>query len=270
MSLFGKMNRKLSKHSTEILLVGGAVSLIYSGVKIVQGTIKSVREIDKKLEEKHDMQEWKNLDNGDNGDNTESPEVTIDKKEIVQTVWKNYIPAVAAAAFGFACFFESDHIHRKGKSALLTLYALSEADRLDFKKQTEKVVGKNKVKEIEQEVIQERVKKETETMPKTHVIETGHGNTLIRDAFSGQYFRCDTEYIRKKCNDLTYRLWSAMEIDLNDVYMEIDGLEQNDGGDMVGWIAEDGPIEPYFVAAFSAWGEPCASMSFTTPPHYLK
>lgn len=262
--VFGKMNRSLSKHSTEILLVGGATSLIYSGVKIVQATIKSVRDIDKKLEEKQKEAEETIQED------EESAEVTIEKKEIVQTVWKNYIPAVAAAAFGFACIFESDHIHRKGKSALLTLYALSEADRLDFKKQAEKVVGKNKVKEIEQEVVQERVKKETETMPKSHVIETGHGNTLIRDAFSGQYFRCDVEYIRKKCNDLTYRMWSAMEMDLNDFYMEIDGLEQNDGGDMVGWIADDGPIEPYFVAAFSAWGEPCANMSFTTPPHYLR
>ena len=50
--MFGRMSRSLSKHSTEILLVGGAVSLIYSGVKIVQATIISTREIDTKLAEK--------------------------------------------------------------------------------------------------------------------------------------------------------------------------------------------------------------------------
>lgn len=263
--MFGRMNRTLSKHSTEMLLIGGAVSLVYSGVKIIQATIKSTREIDAKLAEKQ-----RKLDE-QNYTSDVTPRATMDQKEIVKEVWKNYIPAVAAAAFGFACMFEADHIHRRGKSALLTLYALSEADRIDFKKKTEELIGKNKTQEIQQDVEQDRVFKETSTMDdKVDVIETGHGSTLIKDAFSGRYFRCSYEYIRKKCNDLTYRLWSSMEMELNSLYFEIPNMEPAECGDMVGWVAEDGPIEPYFTSTFSAWGEPCAVMRFEVPPHYLR
>lgn len=263
--MFGRMSRSLSKHSTEILLVGGAVSLIYSGVKIVQATIISTREIDTKLAEKQ-----KQLDEEYKYSKEPTPEAKMEPKEIIKEVWKNYIPAFAAAAFGFACVMEVDHIHRKGKSALMALYALSESDRIDFQKKAEQIVGKNKVQEIQQEVQQERVTKETTAMPKANVIETGHGSTLIKDAWTGRYFRCDYEFIRKKCNDLTYRLWSAMEMNLNSLYYEIPNMEPADCGEYVGWIAEDGPIEPFFTSTFSAWGEPCAVMQFQISPHYLR
>ena len=111
---------------------------------------------------------------------------------------------------------------------------------------------------------------EKQTGIKVNVIETGHGSTLIKDAWTGRYFRCDYEFIRKKCNDLTYRLWSAMEMNLNSLYYEIPNMEPADCGEYVGWIAEDGPIEPFFTSTFSAWGEPCAVMQFQISPHYLR
>lgn len=263
--IFGRFNRSLSKHSTEILIIGGTASLIYSGVKIVQATIKSTHEIDAKLAEKQ-----RQLDEENKQSEEPTPEAKMEPKEIVKEVWKNYIPAIATAVFGFVCFLEADHIHRKGKSALMALYALSEADRIDFKKKAEEIVGKTKVQEIQQEVQQERVAKETNAMAKADVIETGHGTTLIKDSWTGRYFRCDYEFIRKKCNDLTYRLWSAMEMNLNSLYYEIPNMEPADCGEYVGWIAEDGPIEPFFTSTFSSWGEPCAVMQFEVPPHYLK
>lgn len=263
--MFGRLNRSLSKHSTEILVIEGVASLIYSGVKIVQATIKSTREIDAKLAEKQ-----KELDEENKYSEEPIPEAKMESKEVVKEVWKNYIPAVAAAAFGFACIFEADHIHRKGKSALMALYALSEADRVDFEQKAEKIVGKNKVQEIQQEVQQDRVTKESSNMSKADVIKTNHGNVLIKDAFSGRYFYCNEEFIRTKCNDLTYRLWSEMEMDLNSLYYEIPNMEPADCGNYVGWVAEDGPIEPTFIHTTSAWGEPCAVLYFTTAPHYLR
>lgn len=263
--IFGRFNRSLSKHSTEILIIGGTASLIYSGVKIVQATIKSTHEIDAKFAEKQ-----RQLDEESRQSEESTPEAKMEPKEVVKEVWKNYIPAIATAAFGFACFLEADHIHRKGKSALMALYALSEADRIDFQKKAEKIVGKTKVQEIKQEVQQDRVTKETSTMAKADVIETGCGNTLFKDAWTGRYFRCDYEFIRKKCNDLTYRLWSAMEMNLNSFYYELPNVEQADCGERVGWVAEDGPIEPFFTTTFSAWGEPCAVLQFEVAPHYLR
>lgn len=238
------MQTTMIKRSPEILTGIGIAGMVTTTVMAVKATPKAM----KLLEEEQQRHSEK-----------------LTKIETVKAAWKPYIPAAVTGTISVACLIGANSVNARRNAVLATAYNLSETALTEYKEKVVETVGEKKEKEIRDKVAREHVEKNP-VSPK-EVIITGKGNTLCRDAISGQYFESDIEFIRKTVNELNRRLMSEMYIPLNDFYYDI-GLERSIMGDDLGWNIDRGLIE-LDVSAQMAWNEkPCLEISYSIAPQY--
>lgn len=134
----------------------------------------------------------------------EKPET---KKEAVKLIWKYYIPAgiaVSATIISDICFYRIGLKELAALTASVT-YLTSNRDKLE--KKLKEVVGEEKYKEIKKEITKELFDEEkakqsnvkpSKNMPVHHRFaaeETGYGDTLFLDGWSGRFFRSSIEEV---------------------------------------------------------------------------
>lgn len=167
--------------------------------------------------------------------------------EKVKTGAKIFAPAIFSGAMSVACFLSSNVIQNH-RNAVLTAGIIASEDMLrSYQKETEALVGKEKADNIEKLALKDTVVKNP---PKDeHVINTGHGDDLFIDKFSGRYFRSDMGFIKRAVADLNNQLIDESCVTLNDLYCAI-GLEPVDAGEQFGWMYKfDGLIDVTFPSA---------------------
>ena len=141
----------------------------------------------------------------------EKPET---KKEAVKLVWKYYIPAGVALGttiIADVCFYR---IGVKEFAALTASVSYLTANRTKLEKKLKAVVGEEKFdeikKDIQKEIIVEKAEREEAAEKKDNRIkgpknctcrtklvaeETGYGDTLFLDGWSGRFFRSSLEEV---------------------------------------------------------------------------
>ena len=127
-------------------------------------------------------------------------------------------------------------------------------------------IGKNKEREIRDEVAKDKII--NNPVNNRGVILTGKGDTLCYDALTGRYFKSDIEQIRRAINELGRSMLNHMSITLNDVYYAL-GLETTKIGEMIGWVIDDGLLEPDFSSQLTTDGTPCLVVDFMEQPRYI-
>ena len=125
-------------------------------------------------------------------------------------------------------------------------------------------IGEKKEKEIQEKVSQKKVERQQLTYEE--IVNTGSGNTLCYDGFSGRFFRANPDSLDRAVNKLNYRMFSENYISLNEFYAEI-GLPCNDVGDVLGWRIEKGQILLH-KESFIKDNEPCFAIRFENDPEY--
>lgn len=231
----------ISKHSPEILTGLGLASMVTSTVLAVKATPKAVELIQKEEYERKER---------------------LKPKEVVQTTWKEYLPAASFGIGGIICIICGCRIGTKRGAALATAYAVSERTLRTYRDKVIETVGEKKEKEIRQKVAQESVDKNPPVESK--VIITQKGNTLIKDEYSGRYFRSDLDSIRKASNELNREMLHNNYISLNQWYSAI-GLEMIKDGHRIGWNIDRGLIELDFNTCLVG-DEPCITMEYSRAP----
>lgn len=231
----------ISKHSPEILTGIGLASMVTSTILAVKATPKAVELIQTEEYERKER---------------------LKPKDAVKIAWKEYIPAASFGLGGLVCIISGCRIGTKRGAALATAYAVSERTLRTYRDKVVETIGEKKEKEIRQKIAQDNIEKNPPIESK--VIITQKGNTLIKDEYSGRYFRSDLDTIRKASNELNREMLHSNYISLNQWYSAI-GLEMIKDGHRLGWNIDKGLIELDFGTCLVG-DEPCISMEYSRPP----
>lgn len=219
-------NKKLAIFGA--LAIGG---IVLTAVTTAWGTAKAVRKIDEV-----------------------KPET---KKEAAKLVWKYYIPAglsVGLTIISDVCFYR---IGLKEIAVLTSSVTYLTANRDKLEKKLKETVGEEKFNEAKEQIRNELV---TEFAPKKTehkrfpAEETGYGDTLFLDGWSGRFFRSNLNEVLdgiRKFNDsyntevpfISGNTNSCSPVSWNDFfdYMHIVETHQ---GDAYGYPANEDFIEP--------------------------
>lgn len=232
------IERSLKANSTSILSGVAVAGVITTAVLASRAALKV-----KERQEDHVLMKW-------------TP------KAYVQEFWKEYIPAVASGAGTIACIVYSNQIGLRRNAALIGAYTIAETAFQNYKDQVVAELGEIKERGIRDKVA---IKEMEENPPKdTQVIITGGDDQLCYDTFTGRYFRCDIETIRRAVNETNQDVLLNMHSPHNDFYGRI-GLAPTTVGDELGWTI-DNFIELVFTAHLDPNGIPCLALGYTRLP----
>ena len=248
---FCKAGLKLKKHSPEILVVGGVVGLVTSGVMACKATTKLSAILDDSKEQ------IELFDKVAANPEMVNEEYTVedaekDKKIVkVQTavkVAKLYAPAVAIGMVSIGAIFASNNIMRKRNVALGAAYATVDQAFKDYRNRVVDRFGEEldkelrynlKTKEVKETVEDENGKKKTvkrnikymdSTMPSEFAVIYDDGCAgWTKDPEDNKFFLIQQQ---RYANE---RLKRRGYLSLNEVY-ELLGFPSTKAGQVVGWL----------------------------------
>lgn len=143
------------------------------------------------------------------------------KKELIKSTWKCYIPTAISTTSTIACILGSHHCSSKQKNAIASAYALSQVTLQKYQEKVIERIGKNKARDIREEVDKEvaNIKSPVSVFQSqlTDAIDTGHGKTLFYDIPGELYFYSDMNYMDKQVNDLNREVRTEMYFDWNEL-----------------------------------------------------
>lgn len=247
----------VSKRSPEILtalsIAGGVTTVILA----VKATPKAMQLLEEAKQTKREE-----ITDGGRIDIPEE-ECQLTKKEVVKTAWKPYIPAAITGAVSIACAIGSRSVSARRNAALATAYKLSEAALSEYKDKVVETIGEVKEKEIREEIAKDRVEKQPVQME--NIFETGRGDTLFLEYYSGRWFKSSINAVEAAKNTVNSRLNSYDYVSLNEFYDEL-GLAHTGLGDDLGWNRYyDGLID---INTVSDNGAPFYVVSCSVQPRY--
>lgn len=245
--LLMKAGKFLTKQSPTILAVMSAIGAVTAVGLAIYATKKAVDDI----RDAEDMIE----ESSSNFDKK-----PLEKKEIIQMVWKYYIPAAVILIVSIICIFGSNHVNLKRNAVLAASYLAVSEKLEDYKSAAREVLGDKKEKEVADKCAENRMKKSWNE-GNQHIFETGHGSTLCYDDYTGRLFKCDLEHIRKIVNNVNYDLGRQLGISANEFYQDI-GLEPAGCGRDRGW-REGRMMDPVYSSFLTDFGQPCISIDIT-------
>ena len=231
----------IHEHSPEILTGIGVIGMVTSTVLAIKATPKALELIHSEENNKKNK---------------------LDKKEIIKITWKEYIPAVSLGVGGIICIVSGCKIGTKRGAALATAYAVSERTLRTYRDKVVETIGEKKEKDIREKISQDNIN--SNPPQNGSIVITQSGNTLIKDEYSGRYFRSDLDNIRKASNELNKEMLHCDYISLNQWYSAI-GLDNIKNGDELGWNITQGLIELDFGTCL-AGDEPCITMEYSRMP----
>lgn len=237
--------KKLRNKSPEILTGIGIGGMVLAIPLTVIGTIKAYELVEKRKKELSTNK--------------------LDKKELVKTTWKCYIPTAISAGTGAGCIIGGLSVNQRRNAALATAYSLSENALKTYQAKVVETIGEKKEQAIRDEIAKDKVQKDP--VVNKEVIITGKGETLCYDATSSRYFKCDIEKIRRIESKLNQELYSSMFVSLSDYYYEI-GLHSTSVSDDLGWNVNMGPIQFEYSSCLADDDTPCLVVSMRIEPRY--
>lgn len=227
----------ISDKSPEILIGFGLAGMLTSTVLAVKATPKAL-------------------------DILEQEDRELSKVDKVKLTWKCYAPAAIGYCASAACIIGANSVNAKRNAVLAGAYKISEAALLEYRDKVTEVLGEEKEKEIRDSIAEDRVRK---TERKGEVIVAGKGDTLCYDMHSGRYFKSNMDEIKRKLNEINYKLMQDNILSVNDFYDQI-GLDPINTGYDFGWLVDDGLIQLYFTSILTEDGQPCLAVHFDNMP----
>ena len=248
---FYKAGFKLKKHSPEILVVGGVVGLVASGVMACKATTKLSTILD---DSKEQIEMFDKVAANPEMVNEEytAEDAEKDKKIVkIQTavkVAKLYTPAVAVGVISIGAIFASNNIMRKRNVALGAAYATVDQAFKDYRNRVVDRFGEEldkelrynlKTKEVKETVEDENGKKKTvkknikymdSPMPSEFAVIYDDGCAgWTKDPEDNKFFLIQQQ---RYANE---RLKRRGYLSLNEVY-ELLGFPSTKAGQVVGWL----------------------------------
>lgn len=239
------VQKSIVKHSPEILVGFGIAGMLTTTVLAVRATPKALELIEEK---KADLEVEK-----------------LTPKEVIETTWKCYVPAIATGILSSACLIGSNSVNLRRNAALATAYTLSETALREYKDKVIETIGEKKEKAVRDAIAKDKI--DRNPLSGNEVVITEKGDTLCYDAISGRYFKSDIDKLKRAENEINRRLLLDEYISLNEFYYEI-GLSETKMGNDLGWNINKGLITFNFSSQLAEDGTPCLVLDFAVAPRY--
>lgn len=190
-------------------------------------------------------------------------EIELSNKEKLKTVWPLYIPAVGTCALTAVAIIGSNRIGARRTAALAVVYTTLEKGFEEYKGKISELYGAKKEQAVRDTIAQDRV---TNNPPdsKTIIVAGSDSSVLCLEDFTGRYFLCDMETLRKAENDVNRDAIGSFYVTLTEFYEKI-GLPATAQSDYVGWNT-DYPLELTFSATLTDTGKPCMVVGYRFAP----
>lgn len=244
MNFLDKTKKTLIDNKPEILTTMGCVGVVSTAGLAIQATPYAMDAMDRVKAETEKKQQV---------------------KKFVTDVVPCYIPTIVSGVASITCIILSHKEMSKRNLITAGLCAASERTLKTYQEKVIEHIGEKKEREIRDDIAKDKLK--TNPMNETNVIVTGRDAHWVYDSYSGRYFKCDLETIRKTVNDVNQQITREMSATLNDFYWGI-GVEPLRQGDNVGWSGDTGYLDVQFSAQLNENGEPCIVIDYTVHTLY--
>lgn len=198
----------------------------------------------------------------------ESNNKQVQSKEVIEAVWKDYMPAAVSGAFTIACIIGAQAINMRKNAAVVSLYSLTETALREYQAKVKEIHGENKERKVREEINKDSIATAPMALSEVHI--TGLGEQLCYDSFTGRYFKSDIETIRRAQNDINAQVLSNNYASHNDFYKLL-GLARTQFGEEAGWNL-DQLLEIEFTSHLADDGRPCLCIEYqmNLKPNYYK
>lgn len=212
----------LKKHGPKILLGAGIIGTGAAGVYAVSKTPEAMDKIEEKRSEKEE----------------DEPLTT---KELIESTWRCYAPALAIYIFSSACLVTSGTIMTKETAALTSAYEICRQSYDAYRRKTVETMGADKEKEMRQVLLAEKIQ---ENPPVTYYTEVDDGRFPCREDRSTQYFRTSMDELRQGINKVNECLLKENFLSENDVRYAMNWpLIESVEGELLGYNIDDGYLD---------------------------
>lgn len=157
--------------------------------------------------------------------------------------------------------FKSEH---KGSVAFATACAVSESMLTDYKNKVVETIGEKKEKEIRESIAQDNIDKLD--IPKTAIIPTGNGTSIVYDKRTGVVFYSNEDAIKDAVFAINEKMLDDTYANINDFYRELN-VPETINNDTFGWNINRGKLKVDFYHPFG-WGAPAIMIDYEAYPGY--
>lgn len=235
------IRRNIKEHSPVILSTFAGVGTLTTAYLASRASFKAARLID----------EWEN-------ENMPAMDPKERLMERTKLVWKLYIPAGTSAVSTIACIVGANRVGANKAIAAQTALSVSQQLYSDYRDKIIEEYGEGKDQSIRDKLAEGRLK--DNPPPSNDVLVTGPGNSLCCELYTGRYFACDMETLRKAMNTLNAKILSHDYATLWDFYYMI-GLGHTKMADHVGWRSPK-LMDLQFSVLLTDDGRPCLTFDY--------
>lgn len=179
-------------------------------------------------------------------------------KEKVKLVWRFYIPPTLAGVSTVLLIGNANRLATNKQLAAQAALAVTQRAYTEYRDQVVKEFGERKDETIRANVAEERMKKNPP--PSTEIMTTGPGMVLCCELYTGRYFACSMESLKRAENTLNSRLLRNGYATMDDFY-DMVGLGMTSKSGESGWRPED-LMKLEFATVLSDDGRPCLSFDY--------
>lgn len=169
------------------------------------------------------------------------------KKQAVIDVAKDAAPPVLMGVISSAAMIGSTSVSAKRITAISAAYSATEAALSDYRGKVQGLLGDDKDRRVREGLARDAV----QNTPINEIEETGFGNVLCLDRWTGRYFHSSPEAVKRAFNEISRQVQLDEYVSLNDLYDRLN-LRNVQFGDVMGWTIDGnwrGVIDVYFTTA---------------------
>lgn len=191
------------------------------------------------------------------------------KKQMIKDVAKEAAPPVLMGIISSAAMIGSTSVSTKRIAAISAAYSATEAALSDYRGKVKDILGDDKDRRVREGLARDAV----ESTPVNEVEETGMGNVLCLDRWTGRYFHSSPEAVKRAFNEISRQVQLDEYASLNDLYDRLN-LRNAQFGDVMGWTSHDnwrGVIDAYFTTTTDSNSYPVLVVDYDVEvlPGYL-
>lgn len=239
---FGSLLKTNAKHHSPLILaIAAGVGTVATAYLASKASFKAAKVIDE-YEENEGV--------------SDDPKERV--KDRIKVTWKLYIPTAVSAGVTIGCIVGSNRV---GTRKLLASQAALSVSQHLYSEYRDKVIeefGSHKEQAVRDKIVEDRIKANPPPSAETLII--GDRDVLCCELFTGRYFSCDMETLRRSQNELNQKLFSQDYATMDDFYYMI-GLKPTTYSGNIGWKVGK-LLDLQFSTVLTDDGRPCLTFEY--------
>lgn len=217
-----KAKHKVKSNSSLLLTVGAVVGLGTTVYFVARGQMRA----DDILAERGKMVDLEDKET----------KIVPGKKEVFDLTWQCYIPAAISTGVTLACIIGSQVISRKQIIGLMGTVGALTASRNQLEEAIREKYGDDALKELKKRMTMKQSDPEEKTVfVRVIAEETGNGDLLCYEGYSGRWFRSSREAVEEAEKTYNHELKENHYSSFNDLY-DLFGIEESHFGNEYGYV----------------------------------